>query len=49
MTQASELFRVWDDIVERARNAPQGSGYMLEFRAAEPRQIYPEKRPRKRS
>ena len=49
MTQASELLRMWDDIVERAKKAPQGSGYLLEFRAAEPRQIYPEKRSRKKS
>jgi len=49
MTQASELLRMWDDMVERAKKAPQGSGYLLEFRAAEPRQIYPEKRSRKKS
>jgi len=48
MMQASEMLRMWDDIVERSKNAPQGSGYMLDFKAAEPRQIYPEHRPRKK-
>ncbi len=49
MTQASELFRMWDDILERSKNATPASGYLLEFRAAEPRQIYPEHPPRKKS
>lgn len=43
LIQASELFRWWDDIIERAKNAAQGSGYLLEFKQKEPRQIYPKR------
>jgi hypothetical protein len=41
MTQAAEFFRLWDDIVERAKTASKGHGYILEFKTSEPRQIYP--------
>ena len=41
MVQASELLRWWDDIVERSKNAEQGSGYLLEFKTKQPKQIYP--------
>jgi hypothetical protein len=41
MVQASELFRLWPTILEHAKNAPHGHGYMMDFRASKPRQIYP--------
>lgn len=41
MKQASELLGWWDDIVDRARNAPKGAGYMLDSKQGLPRQIYP--------
>jgi len=47
MVQASELLRWWDDIVERAKNAEQGAGYLLDFKSKEPRQIYPTREPRR--
>jgi hypothetical protein len=49
MLQASELFGWWDEIIERAKNAEKGSGYLLEMNAKHPRQIYPtEKRDRRK-
>ncbi len=44
MVQASELFRLWPTILDRAKNAPHGHGYAMDFRAHEPRQIYPPSR-----
>ena len=41
MTQASEMLRWWDDIIELSKKAAQGSGYLLEFKTKEPTQIYP--------
>lgn len=41
MVQASEMLRWWDDIIETAKEAAQGSGYLLEFKTKKPRQIYP--------
>ena len=41
MVQASELFRLWPAILEHAKNAPSGHGYMMDFRAHNPRLIYP--------
>ena len=48
LVQASELLRLWDDILERSKNAEKGSGYLLEFRTRGPRQIYPARAKRKR-
>jgi len=41
MTQASEMMRWWDDIIDLSKNAAPGSGYLLEFKTKEPTQIYP--------
>jgi hypothetical protein len=43
MTQASEMMRWWDDIVDYSKKAAPGSGYLLEFKTKQPTQIYPER------
>ena len=41
MVQASEMLRWWDEVVEYARKAGAGSGYLLEFKTKAATQIYP--------
>lgn len=41
MTQASEMLRWWDDVIDLSKKATPGSGYLLEFRTKAPTQIYP--------
>jgi hypothetical protein len=50
MTQAAEMLRWWDDIIDLGKRALPGSGYMLEFKTKEPTQIYPipSRRPKRR-
>jgi len=48
MRQASELLGWWDDIVELSKKATPGAGYLMQFKTAEPIQIYPSSAAKKR-